>query len=144
MPSVLWAGGRRKGPVRMIVAVGFDDFTYQLACGLPTHAGTLFRLDERAKAYFAFTVHIGIATALSMYVNSETWFFYRVWVQSMIITVVMTLLAIPFGMSTGKRGTLYGIVIGIVLALSYWIVGSAFSLRRVLRIDLAAAIGAAP
>jgi LPS export ABC transporter permease LptG len=43
------------------------------------------------------------------------------------VTVVMTLLAIPFGMTTGKRGTLYGIGIGIVLALSYWVVGSAFA-----------------
>ena len=43
------------------------------------------------------------------------------------VTVVMTLLAIPFGMTTGKRGTLYGIGIGIVMALSYWIVGGAFA-----------------
>jgi LPS export ABC transporter permease LptG/LPS export ABC transporter permease LptF len=43
------------------------------------------------------------------------------------VTVVMTLLAIPFGMTTGKRGTLYGIGIGIVLALCYWIVGGAFA-----------------
>ncbi len=44
-----------------------------------------------------------------------------------LVTVVMTLLAIPFGMTTGKRGTLYGIGIGIVLALSYYIVGNAFA-----------------
>ncbi len=44
-----------------------------------------------------------------------------------LVTVVMTLLAIPFGMTTGKRGTLYGIGIGIVLALSYWVVGNAFA-----------------
>ncbi len=43
------------------------------------------------------------------------------------VTIVMTLLAIPFGMTTGKRGTLYGIGVGIVLALGYWIVGSAFA-----------------
>jgi LPS export ABC transporter permease LptG/LPS export ABC transporter permease LptF len=43
------------------------------------------------------------------------------------VTVVMTLLAIPFGMTTGKRGTLYGIGIGIVLALGYWMVGGAFA-----------------
>lgn len=43
------------------------------------------------------------------------------------VTVVMTLLAIPFGMSAGKRGTLYGIGVGIVLALTYWIVGGAFA-----------------
>jgi LPS export ABC transporter permease LptG/LPS export ABC transporter permease LptF len=43
------------------------------------------------------------------------------------VTVVMTLLAIPFGLTTGKRGTLYGIGIGIVLALTYWITGNAFA-----------------
>lgn len=43
------------------------------------------------------------------------------------VTVVMTLLAIPFGMTAGKRGTLYGIGIGIVLALSYWIIVGAFA-----------------
>jgi LPS export ABC transporter permease LptG len=42
------------------------------------------------------------------------------------VTVVMTLLAVPFGVSTGRRGALYGIGLGIVLALSYWIVSSAF------------------
>ncbi len=44
-----------------------------------------------------------------------------------LVTVVMTLLAIPFGMTTGKRGTLYGIGIGIVLALSYYVVGNVFA-----------------
>lgn len=38
------------------------------------------------------------------------------------VTVVMSLLAIPFGVTTGRRGALYGIGIGIVLALSYWVV----------------------
>ncbi len=37
------------------------------------------------------------------------------------VTVVMSLLAIPFGVTTGRRGALYGIGIGIVLALSYWV-----------------------
>jgi lipopolysaccharide export system permease protein len=43
------------------------------------------------------------------------------------VTFVMTLLAVPFGMTTGKRGTLYGIGIGIVIALSYWIAVGAFA-----------------
>jgi LPS export ABC transporter permease LptG len=43
------------------------------------------------------------------------------------VTLVMTLLAIPFGVTTGRRGTLYGIGIGIVLALAYWVLGSAFA-----------------
>ena len=42
------------------------------------------------------------------------------------VTFVMALLAVPFGVSMGRRGTLYGIGIGIVLALSYWIVSSLF------------------
>lgn len=42
------------------------------------------------------------------------------------VTIVMTLLAIPFGLTTGKRGTLYGIGIAIILALTYWVVGGAF------------------
>jgi LPS export ABC transporter permease LptG/LPS export ABC transporter permease LptF len=42
------------------------------------------------------------------------------------VTLVMTLLAIPFGITMGRSGTLYGIGIGIVLALSYWVLGSAF------------------
>ena len=37
------------------------------------------------------------------------------------VTVVMTLLAIPFGVTTGRRGALYGIGIGIAIALSYWV-----------------------
>ncbi|HXW08160.1 MAG TPA: LptF/LptG family permease [Vicinamibacterales bacterium] len=42
------------------------------------------------------------------------------------VTVVMALLAVPFGVSTGKRGTLYGIGLGIVIALTYWVASSAF------------------
>ena len=38
------------------------------------------------------------------------------------VTVVMSLLAVPFGVTTGRRGALYGIGIGIALALSYWVV----------------------
>lgn len=42
------------------------------------------------------------------------------------VTLVMALLAVPFGVSMGKRGTLYGIGIGIVMALSYWVLSSLF------------------
>jgi LPS export ABC transporter permease LptF/LPS export ABC transporter permease LptG len=37
------------------------------------------------------------------------------------VTVVMTLLAVPFAVSTGRRGTLYGIGVGIILAIIYWL-----------------------
>jgi lipopolysaccharide export LptBFGC system permease protein LptF len=42
------------------------------------------------------------------------------------VTVVMTLLAIPFAVSTGSRGALYGVGIGILLSISYWIALSLF------------------
>ncbi len=36
------------------------------------------------------------------------------------VTVIMTLLAVPFAVTTGRRGALYGVGIGIVLAIVYW------------------------
>jgi LPS export ABC transporter permease LptF/LPS export ABC transporter permease LptG len=36
------------------------------------------------------------------------------------VTVIMTLLAVPFAVTTGRRGAMYGIGIGVVLAIVYW------------------------
>jgi len=36
------------------------------------------------------------------------------------VTVVMTLLAVPFAVTTGRRGALYGVGAAIVLAIIYW------------------------
>ncbi|MSO45394.1 MAG: YjgP/YjgQ family permease [Acidobacteria bacterium] len=36
------------------------------------------------------------------------------------VTVIMTLLAVPFAVTTGRRGAVYGIGVGIVLAIVYW------------------------
>ncbi|PYR51314.1 MAG: hypothetical protein DMF89_06290 [Acidobacteria bacterium] len=36
------------------------------------------------------------------------------------VTVIMTLLAVPFAVTTGRRGAMYGIGIGIVMAITYW------------------------
>ncbi|MGE3956337.1 MAG: LptF/LptG family permease [Vicinamibacterales bacterium] len=37
------------------------------------------------------------------------------------VTIIMTVLAVPFAVTTGRRGAMYGVGIGIVLAISYWI-----------------------
>ncbi len=42
------------------------------------------------------------------------------------VTFVMTLLAVPFGVSSGRRGALYGIGLGAAIALLYWLVMSVF------------------
>jgi LPS export ABC transporter permease LptG len=43
------------------------------------------------------------------------------------VTLVMTLIGVPFAVTTGRRGALYGVGIGIVLALVYWTMISVFA-----------------
>lgn len=49
MPSALWAGDQRKGPVRMGVRVRLDGFEYGLECGLPIPGRIEFILDPVVK-----------------------------------------------------------------------------------------------
>jgi lipopolysaccharide export LptBFGC system permease protein LptF len=41
-------------------------------------------------------------------------------------TVIMTLLAVPFAVTTGRRGAMYGIGIGIALSIAYWVILNIF------------------
>jgi lipopolysaccharide export LptBFGC system permease protein LptF len=43
------------------------------------------------------------------------------------VTLIMTLIAVPFAVTTGRRGAMYGIGIGIVLAITYWTTISVFA-----------------
>jgi lipopolysaccharide export LptBFGC system permease protein LptF len=43
------------------------------------------------------------------------------------VTLIMTLIAVPFAVSAGRRGAMYGIGVGIVLALVYWTMISVFA-----------------
>jgi LPS export ABC transporter permease LptG len=43
------------------------------------------------------------------------------------VTLVMTLIAVPFGVTTGRSGAMAGIGIGIALAISYWTAISIFA-----------------
>jgi lipopolysaccharide export LptBFGC system permease protein LptF len=42
-------------------------------------------------------------------------------------TIIMALLAIPFAVTTGRRGAMYGIGIGIALSIAYWVILNVFS-----------------
>lgn len=42
------------------------------------------------------------------------------------ITIIMALIAVPFAVTTGKRGALYGIGAGLALAIVYWTTMSVF------------------
>ena len=44
-----------------------------------------------------------------------------------LVTIVITMLAVPFAVTTGRRGALYGVGVGIVLAIVYWITFSIFA-----------------
>ena len=43
------------------------------------------------------------------------------------VTLIMTLIAVPFAVTTGGRGAMYGIGVGIVLAITYWTTISIFA-----------------
>ena len=43
------------------------------------------------------------------------------------VTIVMTLLAVPFAVTTGRHGAMYGVGVGIVLAITYWVAISIFA-----------------
>jgi lipopolysaccharide export LptBFGC system permease protein LptF len=43
------------------------------------------------------------------------------------ITLIMALIAVPFAVTTGKRGAMYGIGAGVVLAIVYWTAISIFA-----------------
>ena len=43
------------------------------------------------------------------------------------VTLILTLIAVPFAVTTGHHGALSGVGLGIVLALSYWVVVSVFA-----------------
>jgi lipopolysaccharide export LptBFGC system permease protein LptF len=42
------------------------------------------------------------------------------------VTLVMTLIAVPFGVTTGRRGALYGIGLALALAVSYLVISHIF------------------
>ena len=43
------------------------------------------------------------------------------------VPIVMTLIAVPFAVTAGRRGAMYGIGVGIVLAMTYWVAISLFA-----------------
>ena len=60
------------------------------------------------------------------------------------VTVVLTLIAVPFAVTTGPRGALYGVGVGIALAFTYWIVLSVFGALGSAGVLLPAAAAWAP
>jgi predicted ATPase len=77
MPSVLWAGPRTKGPVRMRLGVTLDELSYEVACGLPPpipmRGGSAFALDPDMKEEAVWTTHRNRKVDLLKRTNSTIW-----------------------------------------------------------------------
>lgn len=59
MPSVLWAGKRKqttrtKDPLRLILNIQTDNFSYEIACGLPKPSLSVFNLDPLVKEEYVW------------------------------------------------------------------------------------------
>jgi predicted ATPase len=65
MPSVLWAGGRRRNdPARMTLGVTADQLAFELSCGLPVALSSMFDLDPLVKEETVWFLEGGKKTAL--------------------------------------------------------------------------------
>jgi predicted ATPase len=84
MASVIWAGRRdprsltssRPKPVRVVLGVSTDSFSYQLSCGLPPYRPgdpTAFKLDPEVKEEKVWTEIGGKAVTLFQRAPSGTW-----------------------------------------------------------------------
>ena len=95
---------------------------------LPLEAPSFFKTDEPdadRMTYGELQRYVTQLQASGYYVIP-----YMVHLQRKIafpfVTLIMTLLAVPFAVTTGRRGALYGVGIGIALAIAYWTALSVF------------------
>src|SRR5438105_10401194 len=72
-----------------------------------------------ARGFFFFQAEDGIRDPLVIGVQTCA--------LPIFATVIMALLAIPFAVTTGRRGAMYGIGIGIALSIGYWVILNVFS-----------------
>lgn len=54
MPSILWAGTRQKGPVRLLLAAHSEHFNYEVSLGLPPPSSSAFWSDPQIKEEFVW------------------------------------------------------------------------------------------
>ncbi len=55
MPSVLWAGKKKtKSPVRLLLGLQTDNFSFEIACGLPAPSISKFTLDPLVKEEYVW------------------------------------------------------------------------------------------
>ena len=82
--------------------------------------------DERFMSYRQLRDYTARLSASGFDVNSQLVALERK-ISFPFVTIVMTLIAIPFAVTTGCRGAVFGIGVGIVLAMTYWVAISIFA-----------------
>jgi LPS export ABC transporter permease LptG/LPS export ABC transporter permease LptF len=81
--------------------------------------------DADRMTYLQLRRYIQALRASGFNVTAQTVQLYRK-LSFPFVTIIMTLIAVPFAVTTGRRGALYGIAVGIVLAVVYWMTINAF------------------
>ena len=82
--------------------------------------------DERFMSYSQLRAYTARLTTSGLDVSGQLVALERK-LSFPFVTIIMTLLAIPFAVTTGRHGAMYGIGVGIVLAIGYWVAISVFA-----------------
>jgi predicted ATPase len=73
MPSVLWAGARKEGSVRMTLGVSVEGLSFELSCGLPVGSASAFDLDPVVKEESVSFTEGKTTVPLLHRANSSAW-----------------------------------------------------------------------
>jgi LPS export ABC transporter permease LptG len=104
----------------------YEAFTRkQLALEEPSHFESA-QVDTEVMTYGQLREYINERSAIGFSLSDQQMSLQRK-LAFPAVTIVMTLLAVPFGVTTGKRGALYGIGLAIVLAVAYFLVTAFFN-----------------
>jgi LPS export ABC transporter permease LptG/LPS export ABC transporter permease LptF len=121
--QVTWQGGR--GWERDFEKGRFVSFTDEsIAMEGPGYFASE-RLDEQYMSYRQLSEHVTSLEAGGFNVVPYVVALHRK-IAFPFVTLIMAFIAVPFAVTTGKRGAMYGIGAGIVLAILYWTAISVF------------------
>ena len=104
----------------------FTPFTQSQAAIEPSAYFTTQQPDERFMSYSQLRDYTARLRASGFDVSGQLVALERK-ISFPFVTIVMTLIAIPFAVTTGRHGAMYGIGVGIVLAIAYWVAISIFA-----------------
>jgi LPS export ABC transporter permease LptG/LPS export ABC transporter permease LptF len=121
--QVTWEG--RQGWQREFTPRHFEAFeTRPIEMEGPGYFGSE-RPDAERMSYSQLREHVAALQASGFNVTPYIVALHRK-LAFPFVTLIMALIAVPFAVTTGKRGAMYGIGAGIVLAILYWTAISVF------------------